>query len=183
MITQQSLVAVIQPVDTGASPELIAMTGAPAGPRTSDEMPTPASVVTPGSTARRKQAERPIQVAHDPPIYRASIALVVAEGGDIMVQETSPGQGSQGGFRVGASHDASTRTGTTPFSAGDGKLPPIEWMHTDIGKIMRQDLAGLGKALVVGLIGMAVLIAISIGVALAVTAVLNAVGVDPSASY
>jgi hypothetical protein len=104
-----------------------------------------------------------------------------------MVQATTPGQGSghgsQSGFRVGASHDASTRTGTAPVSTSGGKLPPIEWTRADLGKIMRQDLAGAGKSVVVGLIGMAVFVALGIGIAIVVAAVLNAVGVDPSSSY
>jgi hypothetical protein len=117
----------------------------------------------------------------------ASIALVVAEGGDIMVQATSPGQGSgqgpQGGFRVGASHDASTRTGAAPVAAGGSKLPPIEWSHVDLGKIMRQDLAGLGRTVAVLLLGMTVFIVAGMGIALLVTTILNAVGFDPSSSY
>jgi hypothetical protein len=114
---------------------------------------------------------------------RASIALVVAEGGDIMVQATTPGNGSQGNFRVGASHDASTRTGAAPVSGSGGKLPPIVWTHTDFGKIMRQDLAGLGQAVVVALLGFAVFIAAGMGIAFVVATILNAVGLDPSSSY
>jgi hypothetical protein len=114
---------------------------------------------------------------------RASIALVVAKGGDIMVQASSPGQGSQSGFRVGASHDASTRTGSTPVSPGGPKLPPIQWTRTDLGKIMRDDLVGLGQAIVVAAIGMALFIATGMAIAFVVTTILSAVGIDPSSSY
>lgn len=104
-----------------------------------------------------------------------------------MVQATTPGQGagheSRGGFRIGASHDTSTRAGSAPVSSGGRKLPPIVWAHVDTGKMMREDLAGVGWAVTVALAGMAVFIGTGMGIALVVTTVLHVLGFDPSSSY
>jgi hypothetical protein len=113
---------------------------------------------------------------------------VVAKGGGIMVQAASPVRrsgrdGSRGGYRVGASHDAPARTATAPVQAGSGKLPPIEWSRPDRGKIVRDDLIGLGRTLVVALLGMAVLVTTGLVIAILLTTVLNALGFDPSSSY
>ncbi|GGN26239.1 hypothetical protein FHR83_007316 [Actinoplanes campanulatus] len=103
-----------------------------------------------------------------------------------MVQGTSSakGSGEKNGYRIGSSHDAPIPTGTASSGpAGGGKLPPIVWARTDYGKIMRGDLLGAGKSVVVALIGMAVFIAIGMAIALLVTTIINALGFDPSSSY
>ncbi|GAA0426729.1 hypothetical protein Aca07nite_36700 [Actinoplanes capillaceus] len=102
-----------------------------------------------------------------------------------MVQATSSAKGSgESGYRIGSSHDAPIPTGTaTSGPAGGGKLPPIVWARTDYGKIMRGDLLGAGRSVVVALIGIAVFIAIGMGIALLVTTIINTLGYDPSSSY
>ncbi|MBW6438207.1 hypothetical protein KZ829_31210 [Actinoplanes hulinensis] len=99
-----------------------------------------------------------------------------------MVQATSSAKGSgENGYRIGSSHDAPIPTGTA--SSGGGKLPPIVWQRTDYGKIMRGDLLGAGKSVVMALIGIAVFVAIGMGIALLVTTIINTLGYDPSSSY
>ncbi|MEV0897064.1 hypothetical protein [Actinoplanes sp. NPDC049802] len=69
-----------------------------------------------------------------------------------------------------------------PVSTG-GKLPPIVWTRPDRGKILRDDLFGLAKTVVVTLLGMTVFIATGMGIAIVVTTVLKALGFDPSSLY
>ncbi|MBB4748066.1 hypothetical protein [Actinoplanes lobatus] len=59
-------------------------------------------------------------------------------------------------------------------------MPPIVWQRTDYGKIMRGDLLGVGKSVVVALLGIAVFIAAGMGIALLVTTIMKALGVDPA---
>lgn len=108
-----------------------------------------------------------------------------------MVQATSPEQRSErdgsrssgGGFRVGASHDSPVWTASTTGPAGSAKLPPIEWPRTDYRKIMLADLTGTGKSLVMALLMFAVLITGGISIAVVVTTILSALGVDPASLY
>ncbi|BAL87879.1 hypothetical protein AMIS_26590 [Actinoplanes missouriensis 431] len=92
-------------------------------------------------------------------------------------------RGSGDGFRVGASHDAPVRTGSTTVPAGGRKLPPIEWPRTDYRKIMITDLTGAGKGIATAALVIAVLVAAGMGIAVAVTSILNALGFDPASLY
>jgi hypothetical protein len=105
-----------------------------------------------------------------------------------MVQATSPVQdsgqdGTQHGFRVGTSHDAPSVTGAAQAPADRPKLPPIEWAHTDHGKIMREDLLGVGEATGTMVLTMAALIGTTVAIAFAITAVLGFLGVDVTSMY
>ncbi|MBO3744119.1 hypothetical protein [Actinoplanes flavus] len=100
-----------------------------------------------------------------------------------MVQATSPDRGSgQNGYRVGRSHDAPAPTASS-YPADGGRLPPIVWSRVDRGRILREDLLGLGKSVVVAVVGIAAFIATGMGIALLVTTVLKAFGIDPGSYY
>ncbi|WP_328475204.1 hypothetical protein OHA21_17995 [Actinoplanes sp. NBC_00393] len=115
---------------------------------------------------------------------KASIALVVAKGGDIMVQATKPNQGSgRDGFRVGASHDAPVRTASATVPPAGRKLPPIEWARTDYRRIMLTELWGTGHSLVLAIVAFAMLTAAGITLAIVVTTILHTLGYDPAPRF
>ncbi|SDS39567.1 hypothetical protein [Actinoplanes derwentensis] len=105
-----------------------------------------------------------------------------------MVQATTPVQDSgqndsSNGFRVGTKRDEATSGVASPTTAGRSVLPPIEWTHVDRGKILREDLLGVGGATTAIMVGLTVFIATAMGIALVLTTVLTALGFEFSSLY
>lgn len=100
-----------------------------------------------------------------------------------MVQPTtSQPDNKWGDYRVGVKHHDPDAVTPAPEPAR-APLPPIQWSRIDHGRIVREDLLGIAKAIIVVLLSFTFLIGVTVGIASALAGVIHAVGFDPSSAY